>query len=77
MSPLGPKKPIKKPKPKKIKFVNDDLGWLDAESELEIGTEIYVCTNEETPEFDLLESGTYTLDTGYEIEVENGIIVNV
>lgn len=77
MSPLGPKKPIKKPKPKKISFVNNDLGWLDAESELEIGSEIFVCIDEDKPAFDLLESGTYTLFTGEEIEVENGIIVLV
>lgn len=77
MSPLGPKKPKKKPKPKKISFVNNEFGWLDAEQDLEIGSEIFVCVDEDMPIFDLLETGTYTLDTGYEIEVENGVITNV
>lgn len=75
MSPLGPKKPIKKPKPKKVSFINDEYGWIDGNAELTTGTEIYVCINEEKPEFDLLESGIYTLSTGIELEVENGVII--
>ena len=77
MSPLGPVKPKKKPKPKKVSFVNNEFGWLDAENELEVGVEIFVCIEEETPVFDLLESGTYTLDTGIEITVIDGIIDEV
>lgn len=71
---LGPIKPRKKPKPKKITFEGDVYGWMDAADTFEVGREIYVCIQEEPALFDLVESGVYTTTTGLEVTVIDGII---
>ena len=73
-APLGPVKPIKKPKPKKISFVNNEFGWLDAEQDFELGSTLYVCTQDDPALYDIVESGTYTTATGLEVTIIDGII---
>jgi len=74
MSPLGPKRPKKKPAPKPVKFMGEDIAFINGSENLEIGVEIFVCTNEDAPEFDQLESGTYNLEEGGSIIVTDGFI---
>ena len=71
---LGPVKPKKKPKPKKVAFINNEFGWIDAEENFEIGATLYVCTQEEPPLFDIVENGTYTTITGLDVTIIDGII---
>lgn len=72
---LRPKKPIKKPKPTKINFINDEFGWIDAEDSFDVGTKLFTCTDENTPIFEEVEAGTYTLETGVEVVIgTDGII---
>ena len=73
MSTAGPKKP-KKPKAKPIKLVNGDYAWIDAEATFSEGVEIFVCTQEDTHNYELLDDGTYTLDSGVSFDVIDGII---
>jgi len=75
--PLGPKRPIKKPSPKIIEFVNNDCAFVDAQDGFQIGSEIFVCTDEVTPTFELLQSDTYTLASGDELIVIDGVIDEV
>lgn len=77
MSPLGPKKPIKKPKPQVVEMIDGNFAFVDAEDGFGEGSEIFVCTQEEPAEYDLLESGTYNTAFGDEVVVEDGIIVSV
>lgn len=72
--PLGPKRPIKKPRPMQYACTDGNFVFLDSSDLFQSGTEIYVCTDEVIPEFQLLESGNYTLETGEEFIVINGII---
>lgn len=73
MAAAGPKKP-KKPKAKPIKLVNNEFAWIDAESTFEEGVEIFVCVEEETYNYQPLDSGDYTLDSGVVFSVIDGII---
>jgi hypothetical protein len=74
---LGPIKPRKKPKPKKISFQGDLYGWIDASEELEEGVELFTCTQDEPALFELVESGTYLTTTNLEVTVIDGIIDEV
>ncbi len=76
MATSGPKKP-KKPKSKPIKLVNNEFAWIDASEDFEVGVEIFVCTEEDTQNYELLDSETYTLESGVEFEVLNGLIVSI
>ncbi len=72
---LRPKKPIKKPKPKKINFINGNFGWIDAQDEFEVGTTLFTCTDENTPVFEEVQPGTYTLETGVPVVIgTDGVI---
>jgi hypothetical protein len=73
-APLGPKKPKKKPKPKSIEFINDDVAFIDGDFELVSGVEIYVCIDEDASDFAPLQSGSYTLENGVVITVTDGIV---
>ena len=73
MAAAGPKKP-KKPKSKPVKLVNGDYAWIDAEATFSEGVEIFVCTQENTHNYELLDDGTYTLDSGVSFDVIDGII---
>ena len=77
MSPAGPIKPIKKPKPKKISLVGGNFAWLDGEENLEAGVSLYVCIQEDPAIFDELESGTYTTLSNETIIVTEGVIDEV
>jgi hypothetical protein len=77
MTPLGPKKPKKKPKPRPVKFMGEDWGFLNENDILEVGTSIYVCTDEDKPDFDLLETGTYYLENGNELKTIDGVISEI
>lgn len=72
--PLGPKRPIKKPSPKIVEFVNNDCAFVDAQDGFQVGSEIFVCTEETTPIFEKLQSDTYTLSSGDNFVVINGVI---
>ena len=74
MAALGPVKPKKKPKPKKVAFINNEFGWIDAEENFEIGATLYVCTQEDPAIFDIVENGTYTTITGLDVTIIDGII---
>lgn len=68
--PLGPKRPIKKPRP----YIVDCVGgfaFVDAEEGFNVGSEIFVCTVEEPAIYEYLEAGTYTLEDGTEFTVIN------
>lgn len=72
---LRPKKPIKKPKPKKINFIDGNFGWIDAEDEFAVGTTLFTCTDEFIPVFDEVKPGTYTLETGESVVIgADGVI---
>lgn len=73
-TPLGPKRPIKKPSPKIIECIDGNCAFVDAQDGFKVGSEIFVCTEETTPVFELLESGEYTLESGDNFSVVNGII---
>ena len=66
---LRPKKPIKKPKPTKINFIDGNFGWIDAEDNFEEGTKLFTCIDENIPAFDLVEPGTYTTETGVSVVI--------
>lgn len=76
MATSGPKKP-KKPKAKPIKLVNDEFAWIDSESSFEEGVEIFVCTEEKTYNYEPLNSGDYTTDSGIEFTVIDGVIDSI
>lgn len=73
-APLGPRKPKKKPKPKQVNFINDEFGFIDGNAELVTSVEIYACIDEDASEFELVQSGTYTLENGGVVTVIDGII---
>lgn len=72
--PLGPKRPIKKPLPQIVECINNDCAFVDAQDGFQVGSEIFVCTEEITPVFELLESGEYSLESGDNFIVINGVI---
>lgn len=72
--PIGPKRPIKKPNPQIVECINNDCAFVDAQDGFQIGSEIFVCTEENTPTFELLESGEYTLLSGDNFIVIDGVI---
>ena len=71
---LGPKRPRKRPKPKAIEMTNNDVIFIDAADTIQSGTEVFVCTEEEAPIFELLESGSYTQADGNVITIVDGIV---
>lgn len=71
---LGPKRPLKRPSPKAIEMINKDVIFIDAADVIQQGTQVFVCAEEETPVFELLESGSYTQADGNVITVIDGII---
>jgi hypothetical protein len=74
MAALLPKRPLHKPRPQMVEFVNNDVAFVDSEEGFVEGAEIFVCTDEVTPTFEKLDSGTYTLANGDDIVVLNGVI---
>lgn len=76
MATSGPKKP-KKPKAKPIKLVNDEFAWIDSEATFEEGVEIFVCIEANTHNYESLDNGTYTLDSGVTFEVLDGIVDSI
>lgn len=76
MATSGPKKP-KKPKAKPIKLVNDEFAWIDSEATFEEGVEIFVCIEANTHNYEALDNGTYTLDSGITFEVLDGVIDSI
>jgi hypothetical protein len=75
--PAGPKRPKKKPKPKSVALVSGDFAFINGDSTFEEGVEIFVCTVEETNEFELLESGNYSLLNGDAFEVVDGVVTTI
>ena len=48
--------------------------WYDGEETLTSGvTELFVCVDDETPSFELLDDGTYTLESGVTFDVFEGV----
>ena len=76
MATSGPKKP-KKPKAKPIKLVNDEFAWISCEDSFEEGVEIFVCVEENTHNYEPLDTDTYTLDSGVTFEVLDGIVDSI
>jgi len=76
MATSGPKKP-KKPKAKPIKLVNDEFAWIDSEATFEEGVEIFVCIEANTHNYEALDNGIYTLDSGVTFEVLDGIVDSI
>lgn len=74
MAVLGPKRPLRKPRPTAIEFAQNNVAFVDSEEGFTEGSEIFVCTEENTPEFDLLDSGLYFLANGDQMTVINGVI---
>lgn len=75
-SPLGPVRP-RKPKPKKQKLANNEFCWMDSEDTLAVGTELFVCIQEDPAVFDLLQSGVYTTEDGNDFTVSDGVVVSI
>ena len=73
-APAGPRRPRKRPKPKQVNLNDGNFLFLSAEQDLEAGSEIFVCTNEEPAEYDHLETGAYTTESGVNFNVIDGII---
>ena len=71
--PLGPKRPIKKPKPYSIDCVGGVI-FLDDKAEFSEGSEVFVCTEETVPQFELLRSGVYQTSEGAEFGVTDGVL---
>lgn len=71
---LGPKRPLKRPTPKAIEMINNNVIFIDAADVIEQGTQVFVCSDEETPIFEMLESGSYTQADGNVITVVDGIV---
>lgn len=71
---LGPKRPLKRPTPKAIEMINNDVIFIDAADLIQQGTQVFVCSDEKTPIFELLESGIYTQADGNVITVVDGIV---
>lgn len=69
--PLGPPTP-KKPKPKAVKFMGDLYGYIDSDADITGGTEIYAV--DANSEFQLVETGTYQLESGPVIQIIEGVI---
>lgn len=72
--PLGPKRPLKRPSPKAIEMINKDVIFIDAADVIQQGTQVFVCSDEEAPVFELLESGSYTQADGNVITIVDGIV---
>lgn len=72
-TPIGPKRPIKKPLPQIIECM-EGIAIVDAEDNFFEGSQIFVCTDENLPIYELLESGTYTLTDGTSFIVVDGVI---
>jgi hypothetical protein len=74
---LGPVKPKKKPKPKKITLFdsegNEVYGWLDCADTFSQGVEIFACTEEDMPIFDK-GKGVYTDSSGSVVTIIDGIV---
>jgi hypothetical protein len=74
---LGPIKPRKKPKPKKVTLFDEDgievYGWLDCSDSVALNVEIFACIDEETPIFEKA-GGVYTDQSGNTITIIEGII---
>jgi hypothetical protein len=69
--PLGPPT-HKKPKPKPIKFINDEYGYISCEDELIAGTELFAVDID--GQFQPVQTGFYVLISGDPIEIVDGII---
>lgn len=73
-TPFGPIPP-KKPKAKGVAILIDQIevfGWIDAESDLTQGTEIFSVN--ENQEYAIPPDGFYSLISGDAIKIINGII---
>ena len=72
--PLGPKRPLHKPSPKIVECIDGNCAFVDAQDGFQVGSEIFVCTDENIPTFELLQSDTYTLESGDNFIVIDGIL---
>jgi len=74
---LGPIKPRKKPKPKKVTLFDEDgievYGWIDSADSVAQNVEIFACIDEDIPLFGNGE-GVYTDQSGNTITIIDGII---
>ena len=73
-SPLGPRRPIRRPKPAMYACTEGNFIFLDSSVSFEEGAEVFVCTEETIPEFALLESGDYSLENGGNFSIIDGIL---
>jgi hypothetical protein len=71
-APLGPPTP-KKPKAKGLQFMDGLFAYISCEDAVTTNTEIFAWVESEN-DYSPLESGTYTLLSGAEIVVVDGII---
>tara|TARA_R110000868_G_scaffold23387_1_gene94402 strand:- start:3873 stop:4106 length:234 start_codon:yes stop_codon:yes gene_type:complete len=71
---IGPKRPLKRPTPKAIEMINNNVIFIDAADVIQQGTQVFVCSDEKTPVYELLESGSYTQADGNVITVVDGIV---
>lgn len=74
---LGPVKPKKKPKPKKVTLFDSEgvevYAWLDCADTFTQGVEVFACVEEDMPIFDKAE-GSYTDESGNPVSIVNGIL---
>jgi hypothetical protein len=73
-APLGPRRPIRRPKPIEIECTNGNYIYQDATSNFQAGDEVFVCTEENIPEYALLETGSYSLENGGDFSIIDGIL---
>lgn len=77
---LGPVKPKKKPKPKKVTLFDEEgnevYGWLDCADTFAQGVEIFACVEEDMPIFDKAK-GTYTDTSGSTVTIIDGIVYEI
>jgi hypothetical protein len=75
MAVLGPKRPLHRPKPTEVACENGNFIYLDGNEVFQSGTELFVCIDEDTNQFELLDDGHYKLLDGTSFEVSSNSLV--
>lgn len=75
MAILGPKRPLQRPKPTEVACENGNFLYIDGNEVFQSGTELFVCTDEQTNTFELLDDGHYKLADGTNFEVSSNCLV--
>jgi hypothetical protein len=75
MATIGPKRPFQRPKPFEVACENGNFIYIDGNELFQSGTELFVCTDEQTNQFELLDDGFYKLLDGTSFEVSSNCLV--